>query len=111
MSAWGSLAPSAGSQIEILHGGVERLRRARQRGEAAVGGQHRRAGMAQDIGDFLGLQHEIDRHQHRAEPRQRKPHRHKGVRVARQHRHARALGDAALGEAGGHALAMRSNSA
>jgi hypothetical protein len=94
-----------GKPDQIAHGGVEHDRGARQRGEAAIGGQHGRAGVPQYVGDFLGLQHEIDRHQHRAKPRQRKPHRDKAVGVTRQHRHPRALGDAALRETRGDALA------
>ena len=106
MPAAGSLGLLGRQPDEIAHGGVERGCAARaSAARPRVGGEHGCAGVPQDVGDFLGLQHEIDRHQHRAESRQRKPHRDKGVRVARQHRDARALGDAALCQTGGHARA------
>jgi hypothetical protein len=35
--------------------------------------------VAQDVGDFFRLEHEIDGHQHGAQPRQRKPKRSKAV--------------------------------
>jgi hypothetical protein len=40
--------------------------------------------MAQDVGGLVGLEHEVDRHQHRAQPGERKAQRRKAVRVARQ---------------------------
>jgi hypothetical protein len=45
-----------------------------------------RAGMAQDVGGLVGVEHEVDRHHHRAQARQRKAQRGEAVRVARQDR-------------------------
>ena len=56
---------------------------------------------------FVGLQHEVDRYQDGAQPRQRKAQRGKAVRVARQHGHAVATPDAALRQAGRQARDQR----
>ncbi len=70
---------------ELLHLGVQRRRVAGQCGQATVGGHGAGAGMAQDVGHLVGLEHEIDRHQDRAPARQRKAQGRKAVGVARQH--------------------------
>ncbi len=77
----------------------------RQRLEARAHQQRAGAGAAQDIGDLAGIEHEIDRYQHRAHARQREAHRRKGVRVARQDGDAVAGGDALLRQRGDQAVA------
>jgi hypothetical protein len=59
--------------------------------------------MAQDVGRLIGVEHEVDRHQHRAQPGQCKTQRSKTMRVARQHAHMLALGHALGLQAGGQA--------
>jgi hypothetical protein len=54
-------------------------------GEAAVDAEHAGARVIEDVLGFLGAQHEVDRHQHRAEPCERESQRGKGMRVARDH--------------------------
>ena len=71
-----------------------------------VGGQHFGAGVLEDEGRLLRFEHEIDRHQHGAEPRQRKAQAGEGVAVARQDGDPRTLADAARGKAGGQAIAQ-----
>ena len=94
-----------GQPDEVAHGGVERSGCARELGQPRVGGQHLRLGMAQDVGDLVRLEHEVDRYQHGAEPRQCEAHRREGVRVARQHCDARPLDDSATCQPGGNAVA------
>ena len=69
---------------ELAHLGAERGGGARDLGEAGVGREHFGAGVLEDEGRLLRLEHEIDRHQHGAEPRQREPQRREGVGIARQ---------------------------
>jgi hypothetical protein len=59
----------------------------------------------EDEGDFFGLQHEIDGHEHGAEARERKAHRGEGMRVASQYRHPRTFGNALLRQPGRQAIA------
>jgi hypothetical protein len=87
----------------LLDLGVQRRRRARQLGQPAVGGQGARARVAQDVGHLVGLEHEVDRHHHRAPAGQREAQRGKAVRVARQHGHLVALGHADARQARGQA--------
>ena len=85
---------------EVLHLRVQRGGGAGQIGQTGIGGQGPGTGVAQDVGHFVGLEHEVDRHQHRAQPRQREAQRREAVRVARQHGHLVAAGDAALRQPG-----------
>ena len=69
---------------KLAHLGAERGGGARGLGEAGVGRQHFGAGVLEDEGRLLRLEHEVDRHQHGAEPRQRKtqaPRRHGELRA------------------------------
>ena len=85
---------------EFAHLGLQRGRGPGQFGQAAVGGQEARSRVAQDESHLVGLEHEVDRHQHRTEARQRKAQRGKAVRVARQNGDALALRHAELREPG-----------
>jgi hypothetical protein len=53
----------------------------------------------EDVAGLAGSEHEVDRHQHRAQARQREAQRGEAMRVARQHGHAVALGHAAARQA------------
>ena len=94
-----------GQPEEVAHLRVLRRGGARQFGQAAVGGQQGRAGVAQHVGDFRRPQHEVDGHQHRAQPGQREAQRDEAVRIARQHRDPIPLADAAQRQPGGQPLA------
>ena len=97
----------AGQPDEVFYFSIHSCRRLPQWGQTRIGGQSLGAGVAQDVGHLVGLQHEVDRHQDGAQPRQRKAQRGKAVRVARQHRHAVATPDAALRQAGRQARDQR----
>jgi hypothetical protein len=92
-----------GQPDEVLHRSIQGCGGTRQFSQAAVGGQRAGARMTQDVGHLVGLEHEVDRHQHCAQPRQRKAQGGKPVRVARQHRHAVALAHPTPGQPGGQA--------
>ena len=92
---------------ELAHLGAERGGGARHLGEAGIGRQHFGAGVLEDEGRLLRLEHEIDRHQHGAEPRQRKAQRREGMAVARQDGDPGTLTNAARGKARGQAIAQR----
>ena len=83
---------------EFAHLGIEARGGERRFRQPAVGREHPRPGMAQDVARFLGLEHEIDRHQHRAQLSEREAQRGEGVGIARQHRDAVAVSDAARRE-------------
>ena len=106
MSAAAALSSSDGSQISsrtlVSSAAAARATSARPVSVASI-----RRRRVEDEGGFLGLEHEIDRHQHGAEPRQRKPQRRKGVRIARQDGDAGALADAARGKPRREAVAHR----
>jgi hypothetical protein len=91
MPATGCVASSEGSQTNWRTARVQRRGAARQLGQPAVGGQHLGPRVPQDVGDLFGLEHEVDRHQHRAQARQREAQGREGVAVARQHGDAAAL--------------------
>jgi hypothetical protein len=63
--------------------------------EAGAHQQRLRAGALEDEGDLVGVEHEVDRHQHRTHARQREADGGESVRIARQDRDAVAEGDAA----------------
>ena len=75
----------AGQPEELFDLRFQRRGLARQPGQATVGGECAGARVAQDVRDLFGLEHEVDRHQHRAATGQREAQRGEAVRVARQH--------------------------
>ncbi len=89
---------------ELLDGRSFRGRRARQLREARIGAQHARPRVTQDVGQLVGIQHEVDRHQHRAGARDRKAHRDEGMRVAREYRDLVAHADADAAQPPRHAV-------
>ncbi len=93
----------AGQPDEAFNGRLLRGGGAGQFGQAAVGGQGLGAGVAKDVGHLVGLEHEVDGHQHRAPARDGEAQRREAVRVARQHGHAVAFFHAQVGQAGGQA--------
>ncbi len=97
----------AGQPDELLDLRFQRRGFARKPGQAAVGGEGAGAGVAQDVGHLVGLEHEVDRHQHRATAGQRKAQRGKTVRVARQHGHLVAFANADAEQPGGQAADQR----
>ncbi len=57
-----------------------------ERRQAAVDRQQPRAGVAQDVGGLVGVEHEVHRHQHGPQSCEGKSQGCKAMRVARQHR-------------------------
>ena len=70
------------------HARLHLRRLTRGRTQRRVGYQGTCTRVAQDIGDLVALQHEVDRHQHRPHAGQSKTHRDKAMRIARQHGNA-----------------------
>ncbi|MCY1534985.1 hypothetical protein D9M68_703710 [compost metagenome] len=97
----------AGQPDESLHHGVQGSSIARQRGQAAVGGQGPGARVAQDVGNLVGLEHEVDRHQHRAAARQGEAQRCEAVGIARQNGHLVPLIHAQASQTRGQAADQR----
>ena len=95
----------AGQPDEALDLGVARRCLPAELDQVGPDREETRPGVAQDEAGLLGVEHEVDRHQDRAEPRQREPKRGERVRVAREDREAVAGLDAHSGKAGRHAIA------
>ena len=75
---------------------VDRLLR---RGEQRVVGHHRGSpGVPEDVADLVGVQHEVDRHEHHAELRGGEHQHRERPGVAREQREPVALGEPAGGE-------------
>ena len=66
-----------------------------------------RTGVGEDEIDLVGIEHEVDRHQDRADPRHREAQRGEAVRIARQHRDAIALRNAKREQAASEPVADR----
>ena len=81
--------------------------RARGLDEIRAGREQLCAGALQDEIDLVRIEHEVDRHQHRADPGQREPERRKGVRIAREHGEAVALFHAEAEQAAAEPIADR----
>ena len=88
-----------GQADQALHRGVELRGLPAKRGQTGIDRQHAGARVTQYVGHFIGLQHEVDRHQHRTQPRQRKTQGRKSMRIAREDGDALTLGDTVRGEA------------
>ena len=85
MPSTGAVSSSDGSQRNSRHRRRGRRGLAGDRRHAAVAGEHARAGMVEDEGDVVRLQHEVDRNHHGAEAHERVAQRDEAVGVAREH--------------------------
>lgn len=75
--------------------------------EVGPGREQLGAGALQDEIDLVRIEHEVDRHQHRADPRHSETQRGEGVRVARQHGEAIPLLHAKAQQAAAKTVADR----
>jgi hypothetical protein len=98
-----------GQPHELLHGGVQRRGAAGGLGQAGIGGQRLRlrVRVPQDVSHLFGLEHEVDRHQHRAQAGQRETQCHERVRVAGQHGHPAGVAHAQARQPCRHPVAHR----
>ena len=91
----------------LLDRAILRARGARRLDEIGAGREQLCAGAFQDEIDLVRIEHEVDRHQHRADPRHREAQRGEGMRIAREHGETVALPDAEPEQAAAEPVADR----